>query len=367
MIKKIKSLEAEERLFVYMLIFAIVLGSLNIINNMIIKFDFIANYKWFVLIATAGIGLYYTLQEDQARARAIRPIKFFLFCEIIFVFLPNGWMNIGGFKPSAIAYIFLICIAICFVCEGLTRLFFLLSEIAVILTLLVWGELHPEILVNNSASLIFWDSLIQIPTTITASAILLIMFSNAFKLEQKKLNEYSEMLVQKNQTLFQMTIKDELTALYNRRYIFDQLQSLWRSLESQEAIRLALVDVDNFKRVNDTLGHVIGDKILKQIADIMADSMKDKGFAGRYGGDEFVLVFIGSDIESVMTILNQINEQVKAIDVSPDIRISLSGGISRLTRENNIDSALSRADDILYRSKKDTKDQIISDEIENRL
>lgn len=367
MMKKIKSLKTEERLFVYMLIFGIVLGSLNIVNNMIIKFAFVANYKWLVLMFTSGIGFYFTLQENENRVRAIKPIKFVMFCEIIFVFLPNGWMNMGGFKPSTMAYVFLICIAICFVCEGIIRLFFLSSEIIVILTLLFWGNLHPELLVNNSENLLFWDSLVQIPTTIIASAILLIMFSNAFKLEQRKLNEYSGMLIQKNQILFQMTIKDELTALYNRRYIFDQLQSLWQSLESQEAIRLALVDVDNFKRVNDTLGHVIGDKILKQIANIMADGMMGKGFAGRYGGDEFVLVFIGSDIESVMTLLSQINKQVKSIEIHPGIKISLSGGVSRLTKENDIDSALSRADDILYRSKKTTKDQIISDEIQNRL
>ncbi len=367
MIKKIKSLETEERLFVYMLIFGIVLSCLNVVNNMIIKFAFVANYKWFVLMITSSIGFYFTLQKNESRERAIKPIKFILFSEIIFVFLPNGWLNIGGFQPSTIAYVFLICITVCFVCEGIIRLFFLFSEVMVILTLLFWGELHPELLVSNSETLIFWDSLIQIPTTIMASAILLIMFSNAFKLEQKKLSEYSQILMQKNETLFQMTIKDELTALYNRRYIFDQLQLLWQSLETQEAIRLALVDVDNFKQINDTLGHVMGDQILKQIADIMAKGMIGKGFAGRYGGDEFVLVFIGSDIESVMATLNQMSTQIKSIDVQKGIKISLSGGVSRLTKGNDIDSALSRADDILYQSKKTSKDQIISDEIQNRL
>ncbi|GAU76843.1 GGDEF domain-containing protein [Fusibacter sp. 3D3] len=367
MAKKIKALAIEERLFVYMLVFGIVLGCLNLVNNVLIDFPFKANYKWLVLIVSSIIGVYMTLEERHVRKHVISLVKGVIFSEIIFVFLPDGWFYAGGATASTMGYAFLICISICFVCKGFQRVFFIAAEIITIILLLCINAFYPEIFLNTPTKVLFLDNLLQIPMTIIASSILLIVFSNAYRKEKQTLDAYSEILIQKNQALFEMTIKDDLTGLYNRRYIFDQLQSLWQSLESQEAIRLALVDVDNFKQVNDTKGHVIGDKILKQIASIMANGMTDNGFAGRYGGDEFVLVFIGSEIESVMATLSDMNTQIKSIEVGGGMKISLSGGVSRLTKSNHVDDALSRADDILYQSKKTSKDQIISDEIQNRL
>lgn len=363
----IKTLEIEERFFVYMLFLSLVLSVINIAANVSISFPMQANLKWMALVITSITGIFYTLKEQDKRRNIIKWIKLLTFFEIIFIFLPNGWIYTGGVTPSTMAYVFLICISICFVCKGLPRVLLLVSEILMVLGLMSISEYYPDLIFTNSTKVTFWDNLIQIPVTLIAASVLLIIFSNAFRREHKMLNDYSEMLVEKNQKLFQMTIRDELTGLYNRRYIFDELKRLWNNMTGIEEIRLALVDVDNFKKVNDTLGHVIGDKILRQIAQIMETEMSSVGFAGRYGGDEFVLVFKGLNIESVMSILDRINTCVKEIEISMGTQVSLSGGVSRLTRENNIDSALSRADDILYQSKKADKNQIISDELMFRL
>ncbi len=365
--KIIEVLEIEERFFVYMLFLGAILGVINITANVIIRFPFIANIKWVILIVTSIIGLFFTLKAHNRRDQVIKWIKGITCSEIIFVFLPNGWIYTGGVTPSTMAYVFLICISICFVCKGIPRYLLLGSEIVMVLVLMVLSEYYPEIIVNNTVKIVFWDNLVQIPITLVAASVLLILFSNAFRQEHKMLNDYSEMLVQKNQKLFQMTIKDELTGLYNRRYLFDELNKLWSNMDPNTAIRVALVDVDNFKKINDTLGHVIGDKILKQIAQIMESEMDGIGFAGRYGGDEFVLVFKGLSIEGVMETLNAINKAIMEIEIATGLRVSLSGGVSRLTRDNNIDSALSRADDILYKSKKADKNCIVSDELMNRL
>lgn len=363
----IKTLEIEERFFIYMLFLSLILSVINIGANIIISFPMLANLKWLVLIITSVTGIFFTLKAQSKRDNIIKGIKILTFSEIIFIFLPNGWIYTGGVTPSTMAYVFLICISICFVCKGFPRILLLASEIFMVLGLLVISEYYPDLIVSNSIKVSFWDNLIQIPVTLIAASVLLILFSNAFRKEHKMLNDYSDILVEKNQKLFQMTIRDELTGLYNRRYIFDELKKLWNNMDESEEIRLALVDVDNFKRVNDTLGHVIGDKILRQIARIMENEMSSIGFAGRYGGDEFVLVFKGVNIESVMSILDRINTCVKEIEIPLETQVSLSGGVSRLTRKHNIDSALSRADDILYQSKKADKNQIISDELMFRL
>lgn len=359
---KIKTYKIEERLFAYMLVFGTVLGGINIVNNLIIGFPSVANYKWAVLMITSMVSLFFTLKSDISKSKAIHIIKIITFSEIIFIFLPNGWIYTGSSGHSTMAYVFLICIAICFVCRGMLRIFFLISEIGVVLVMLILSQQYPEILLSDAQSIQFVDNLIQVPTTIIAASLILILYSNAFMRERQMLSEFSEMLVQKNEALIEMTIKDELTSLYNRRYIFDRLQELWMSLDVYKSVRLALVDVDNFKVVNDTYGHVIGDHLLKKVSKIMNDQVKEIGFAGRYGGDEFVLVFVDQEIDHVISILEEINKQVRETKIEGKGLISLSGGLTRLTRENNVDEALSRADDILYKSKRHQKNAILSDE-----
>jgi GGDEF domain-containing protein len=84
-------------------------------------------------------------------------------------------------------------------------------------------------------------------------------------------------------------LRDSLTASYNRRYLDQRLHGLLSERRGRAGIAIALVDLDHFKRVNDTFGHVVGDGVLRRVAELLQEGLPPSGFCARYGGEEFVL------------------------------------------------------------------------------
>ncbi len=130
-----------------------------------------------------------------------------------------------------------------------------------------------------------------------------------------------------------MAIKDGLTGLYNRREMQKLVSDMILSYNDDEPICLALFDIDRFKRVNDTYGHLFGDEAIKAIADVAKKFAKNySGVAGRYGGEEFVLAFPSKDLELTQSIMEEFHTAIKDIvliyDHKQEVRINISIGIS---------------------------------------
>lgn len=146
---------------------------------------------------------------------------------------------------------------------------------------------------------------------------------------------------------------DSLTGVYNRRYYEEQLHSL----KSNSAI--AMVDVDHFKRVNDTFGHQAGDEILKEISSVIISNVKSEDAVIRYGGDEFLISFVDMPTDQVFEMrLNQIRKAVSDIRFEnyPMLRMTVSiGGAFYESKQPETDM-IKEADEALYKAKchKDT-------------
>ncbi|RAS59635.1 diguanylate cyclase (GGDEF)-like protein [Vibrio diazotrophicus] len=157
---------------------------------------------------------------------------------------------------------------------------------------------------------------------------------------------------------YERSIRDELTGLYNRRYINERISQSLSSTGSRGVI--AVVDIDHFKKVNDSFGHDVGDNTLIAVSNILKSFMGQQDLIGRYGGEEFVLFLSQSDSESVKTLLEEIRKAVetKASLMLPN-PVTISVGYSEVSNGDTLHSLFSKADSALYMAKRNGRNCII--------
>ncbi|GAB3487387.1 hypothetical protein GCM10027340_26060 [Marinomonas epiphytica] len=160
-----------------------------------------------------------------------------------------------------------------------------------------------------------------------------------------------QQLEQSNNELSELAFRDALTGLYNRRYLEDYL------LEKERPQYLALVDIDNFKRVNDKYGHIMGDQVLQQVAHCLAATLGTDGKVVRWGGEEFALTFNQDNKQAFLKKLDAIRLAITNMDSLLDTPITLSLGGCRHS-SNNHKQSLHQADGALYLAKSSGKDCI---------
>ncbi len=162
----------------------------------------------------------------------------------------------------------------------------------------------------------------------------------------------------------EMAVTDPLTGLNNRRYMMGQLDALFEECKSgSEAISLLMLDIDQFKRVNDTWGHARGDQVLKEVAGRIAACVRTMDLPCRYGGDEFVVVMPATHLSDAAGVAERIRCAVSASPVmveGQDIRVSVSVGVSTNEgEEDRPESLLRRADEALYEAKFSGRNQVM--------
>ncbi len=172
------------------------------------------------------------------------------------------------------------------------------------------------------------------------------------------------------ETVSQESLRDPLTGLYNRRAFDQELKGLVdRNRILPNAFLLVIFDIDDFKLINDRLGHPIGDKALQLVAKITRDNLRSSDFLARYGGDEFVLLLPTDSlkkgkkkIQGLADSIAQIAIPVEYESKTVQLALTLSFGIARFQEGDTEQTLLSRADEILYLSKKAGKNRVSTEE-----
>ena len=156
---------------------------------------------------------------------------------------------------------------------------------------------------------------------------------------------------------------DPLTGAFNRRYFQTRLEEeLERSRRHTLSLTLLLLDIDNFKMINDTFGHLAGDTVIKDIADILRRSVRMFDVCARFGGEEFAIIMPGSNAESVATVAERIRERIESYRSAEapltDVRITVSIGIGVSSPNLSPRELINRADQALYLAKRDGKNVV---------
>ena len=161
--------------------------------------------------------------------------------------------------------------------------------------------------------------------------------------------------------VLQMSRKDLLTALFNRAAINELLKTeIERSSRYDQPLSVIMMDIDLFKRINDRYGHDVGDKVLAKMGAILQHNLRKPDTAGRWGGEEFLIVAPGSDNISAAQLAERLRQYIKDIPQGqvPE-PITASFGVSQLQRNQGIDKLIYVADMALYRAKNSGRDKVI--------
>jgi diguanylate cyclase len=148
---------------------------------------------------------------------------------------------------------------------------------------------------------------------------------------------------------------DTLTQLNNRDFFYASISDSMRKLEKkQSSISLLIMDLDNFKNINDTYGHIAGDEILKQLSNILKDNIRAEDIASRWGGDEFVIILQGANAKEAYNIADRIRSEIHNHDFFYNdiiIKVTACIGVASIGDKMDIDAFLDLADKALYKAK----------------
>ena len=183
---------------------------------------------------------------------------------------------------------------------------------------------------------------------------------------QLKIKSLQDELKRSNELLKELSNTDPLTHLYNRRYLTKILNSeLNRAKRHMEYLSFIMLDIDNFKKVNDTYGHQNGDMVLSAIAEVLQTGRRSYDIAARYGGEEFVLVLPDASLAGGVTVAEHLREYVQAISFKPpmeNLTVTVSAGVATFpsAQVDDVDSLIRQADEALYRAKQNGRNRVVA-------
>jgi diguanylate cyclase (GGDEF)-like protein len=163
----------------------------------------------------------------------------------------------------------------------------------------------------------------------------------------------------RNKLLSEASSRDALTGLYNRWYVLDKIEmEINRSLRHGAPLSLLMLDIDHFKRVNDTFGHQAGDQVLQGVGKLLKESCRVYDVPGRYGGEEFCILLPETHLENTTIVANRIRERLALSDIQlPEASVTVTASIGVAALDTGSDAVLTpaalidRADRALYSAK----------------
>jgi len=156
---------------------------------------------------------------------------------------------------------------------------------------------------------------------------------------------------------------DDLTGLYTRRYLMNMLSNQKALSERDDSdFVLLFADLDHFKHINDSFGHYIGDIVLKNFADIIRTSIREIDYGSRFGGEEFVVLLVNTDIEQSKKVAERIRQGIEHFnfsDIAPGLHVTVSIGMANYKQYKSIQETLMTADNRMYKAKDQGRNKIV--------
>ncbi|MCR5283851.1 MAG: diguanylate cyclase [Lachnospiraceae bacterium] len=342
----------EEKMYVIVLIVGTFINLLSFIITCIEHLGAITVCCTFLCFCTMALFWYLSVakgMEKQLRAP--------LMVVIVFGLVTIAWFCCGGVRSGMILYaigsLFLIVPCI----RDVKRRIILFSVCLLWLMAVVAFSVfvRPDLVIALTYTEWYLDVIVSLPICSVGIYLITSLVVNEYETERKN----KEKLLSELETLSKV---DPLTKLYNRRELFKRIDPE-AEFEKNDDRYLLMLDIDFFKKINDTYGHLFGDHVLSKLGAVLIQNRDEENgeFAARYGGEEFVVVFCCKDGKEAEDRAEKIRQGIYDAKFSeePDLHISVSGGLVRLCDYQNITEALSGADGLLYHAKHNGKNQII--------
>lgn len=312
----------------------------------------IANNFFYSLI----LGILYYVSRFRRKFGISRFLSIFV---LLFIYLPLLWIYNGG-SASGIPYyipIFSSFLTILVVgkSDGVNKkalsVLVLFAYTAIVSILLLFEFFNPKIFYHyDNESVRYVDIIISMLFALTSNYLIFRAFIELYYKQLDKVKDYS-------QQLEYLVVRDSLTHLFNHAHILEKLSETIRISERYQCtFSLIMLDFDYFKQVNDTYGHMTGDQVLLAFAEIIQKNCRSVDIAGRYGGEEFLIILPETHANDALIVANRLSALLKQNKFKQNLMVSVSGGITQYQSGDSATSMLGRADQLLYQAKKNGRD-----------
>jgi len=306
----------------------------------------VANFFYAVILAVA---YYFSRFRHQFQLSRIISILI-----LVFGYFPILWFYNGGargsipyFIPGVISF---VTISIIDPWESkrskVISVVMALVFCAVIISLILIEFFHPEWVH------MYPDPVAQLVDTIIGSVFAIL---GNYMLIRACLGLYYRQLARVNE----IAIHDAMTGLYNHIHIVDRLtEEINRVTRSGAPLSIMILDVDHFKQINDTYGHITGDQVITKVSQTIKTNSRSIDLIGRYGGDEILIILPETTAEIAKVSGKRLLEKVRDLEFSRQFSVTCSAGISQFENGDTVDSLIEKADQSLYQAKDAGRDRV---------
>lgn len=203
-----------------------------------------------------------------------------------------------------------------------------------------------------------------LPYFAALAIVLALVMLDAWRVRRlhRRLQQAKDQLRETNRELEHLAITDKLTGVHNRLKLDAVLaQQVAQAQRYDRALSVVIFDLDNFKQVNDTYGHRVGDVVLQAFAQLVLNSIRKSDVFGRWGGEEFLLICPETDVAGAAELAEKIRAQLAALPFAEGFTQTVSSGVAQLLQGQSLEDLLSLADRLLYLAKTKGRDRVIAD------
>jgi diguanylate cyclase (GGDEF)-like protein len=321
-------------------------------------------YEAILWLSLAGLGIFMILFAQAFLGLPARYPRIHLILNVfIGLFLVQTLLGVAGNSLAAnkIAYVTGMIVPIIIIAT--TAYDYFRGNREARYYLLAWCALFAGTLIWSLTAYV--DSFV--PTSyifVVGSTIDSLLFTLAiFDLIKRELRE-KEMLVAREQYYIELASTDPLTNLYNRRFLEEEVRRIDQDQEPFTQNSMIMIDLDNFREVNERFGHMAGDAILIRISEAIQKRIKKSDIACRYGGDEFLLLLYNTLLPGARDIAEQVRQDIARMDLASEtgekFTITASIGVSECRAEDSFEGLFLRADHALLKAKRSGRNSIAS-------
>jgi len=170
---------------------------------------------------------------------------------------------------------------------------------------------------------------------------------------------------QNEKQLYEISNKDALTGAFNRQFVYELMQQTYSERRGSKSLdyTLVLTDIDDFKEINESVGHIAGDGVIKDVASYLQSAVRETDIVARWGGEQFLIILMNIGPDNSHTLIEKIRKNIRYQIITEGLRTrvtTLSFGVAKAKDDEQFEDTIKRADLCMYKAKKLGKDRIIN-------
>ncbi|PJC85869.1 hypothetical protein CSW98_12490 [Vibrio sp. HA2012] len=345
-------LELKDQLYAIFFAVSALLSAIGFILGLIFQSSFWMNLPHIIII------LMCLILPIIVRKSLTETAKIVMWIVSVF-YLPFVFFTNAGYKGATPIYLVMIIVYFAFHFSGKHLFYSLISLNLYYAILIIWSFYHPSIIVPYPDEI---AHLIDLCVAVFAVSSVLVTISystfRGYKKERRNVYNLMEELKAQNKALKELSIRDQLTGVFTKKYFLDKLSEEFKIEKNPYYFYVLMVDVDFFKNINDTYGHLFGDEVLRCVAKSIENSIRSFDVVARYGGEEFIILLSHSDIKNGWEAAERIRENIEDLVFRNTVKVTASIGISVNCAEDTVEDIIERTDKELYKAKNSGRNKV---------